>query len=181
MSDPRLSKFNEEVEKVLQFLHSEYAKLQTGRATAALIENVEVDAYGQKQPLKTVAGITIESARSLVVQPWDRAIIQSVDRALQMMDLGTSPVNDGTVIRINFPPMTEERRKELTKVVHQNAEEARISIRQQRQSVHDKIKEEEKDEDQRYTYLEQLEKAVKAANDSIEEIMKKKEEEVMTV
>jgi len=104
-----------------------------------------------------------------------------VERALQLADLGTSPVNDGTVIRINLPPMTEERREQLKKIVHQFAEEARISVRQQRQTVHDKIKNDEKDEDVRFTLLEELDRAVKEGNEKIEESMKKKEEEVMTV
>jgi len=181
MADSRIENFNLEVEKILSHLHSEFSKLQTGRANASLLENVEVEAYGQKQPLKSVAGITVEDARSLVVQPWDRSIMGNVEKALTKADLGTSPVNDGSVIRINLPQMTEERRAQMKKIVHQLAEEARISIRQQRQDVNDAIKDEEKDEDARYTLLEELEKAVKTANEKVEESMKKKEEEVMTV
>jgi len=181
MPDPKISAFNQETEKIVQFLHSEFAKLQTGRASAALIEDIEVDAYGQKQPLKAVAGITIEDARSFKVQPWDPSILKDVEKALQNADLGASPVNDGHVIRVNLPPMTEERREQLKKVVHRLAEEARISVRQQRQELNDKIKDEEKEEDRKYTLLEELNKAVKSANDKIEESMKNKEEEVMTV
>lgn len=181
MSDERIQKFNEGAEKILQFLHAEYAKLQTGRANASLVEHVEVDAYGQRQPLKGVAGISVQDARSIVVQPWDKSIMQAVERALTEADLGTSPVNDGTVIRINLPPMTEERRQQMTKVVHQLAEDARISIRQQREEAQRKIKDEETDEDVRYTLIDNLQKEVEKANEKIEEAMKKKEEEVMTV
>jgi ribosome recycling factor len=181
MSDSRIASFEKEVEKVLHHLHSEYAKLQTGRANAALIEHATVDAYGQRQELRSVAGISVPDARTIVVQPWDMAIIGDIEKALTELDLGSSPVNDGTVVRINLPPMTEDRRKDMVKVVHQMAEECRISIRQQRQSVHDAIKNDEKDEDVRYTLLEELDKAVKTANDQVEETMKKKEEEVMTV
>lgn len=181
MTDPRISTFTAEVAKVMHYLHSEYAKLQTGQANAAIIENVMVDAYGQKQPLKAVAGISVQDGRTLVVQPWDKSVMQAVDTALQKADLGTSPVNDGTVIRINLPPMTEERRLQLKKIVAQQAEEARISIRQQRQTAHDKIKNEESDEDVRYTLLDSLQKEVDKANAEVEETMKKKEEEVMTV
>jgi len=155
--------------------------LQTGRANAAIVDHVLVDAYGQKQELRSVAGVSVQDARSLVIQPWDREILSQVEAALNELDLGTSPVNDGVVIRINLPPMTEDRRKEMTKVVQKLAEEARISIRQQRQAVHDKLKAEENDEDQRYTLLEQLEKGVKEANEKIDESRKKKEGEIMTV
>lgn len=179
--DSRIQAFNQQIEKVIEHLHSEYAKLQTGRANAALVEHVIVDAYGQKQDLRSIAGVSVPDARSIVIQPWDKGILGQVETALNELDLGTSPVNDGSVIRINLPPMTEDRRIEMTKIVHQLAEEARISIRQQRQTVNDDIKDEEKDEDQRYTLLEDLEKAVKDANDQVEESKKQKEEEVMTV
>ena len=179
--DKRIEIFNTEAEKVLAYLHSEFAKLQTGRANAALVENVVVEAYGQTQPLKAVAGVSVQDAKTIVVQPWDAGTLAAVETALTKADLGVSPVNDGSVIRLNLPPMTEERRSQLVKIVHQLAEEGRISIRQQRQSAHDDIKDNEKDEDVRYTLLEELEKAVKAANEKIDESKKAKEEEVMTV
>jgi len=181
MADARIDTFNKEGEKVLHFLHGEYAKLQTGRANAALVESVMVDAYGQKQSLKEVAGISVQDAKTIIVQPWDNSIMQKIEAALTLADLGSSPVNDGTVIRLNLPPMTEERRTQLKKVVHSLAEEARISVRQVRQHAHDKIKDEENDEDLRYTLLEHLEKAVKIFNEKIEESKKAKDEEVMTV
>ncbi len=181
MADARIDSFNGEVEKVLTYLHSEFAKLQTGRASAALVENVSVDAYGQNQPLKAVAGISVQDAKTIVVQPWDKGVMQSIETALAQSDLGCSPVNDGTVIRLSLPPMTEERRIQLTKLVSKLGEEARISIRQQRQSIHDDIKDNEKDEDVRYTLLEELDKATKAGNDKVEESVKEKEKEVMTV
>ena len=131
--------------------------------------------------MKQLGAISLPEPKKIVIQPWDREILSQVEAALNELDLGTSPVNDGVVIRINLPPMTEDRRKEMTKVVQKLAEEARISIRQQRQAVHDKLKAEENDEDQRYTLLEQLEKGVKEANEKIDESRKKKEGEIMTV
>ncbi|MCB9808512.1 ribosome recycling factor [Candidatus Peribacteria bacterium] len=181
MADVRIETFKKEVTKSLEYLHSEFSKLQTGRASASLVETVKVDAYGQMQDLKAVAGISVQDAKTIVVQPWDRGVMQAVEVALTKADLGTSPVNDGTVIRITLPPMTQERRQRLTKVVHQLGEEARISIRQHRQAAHDNIKSNEKDEDLRYTLLDQLDKEVKAANESVEESVKAKEKEVMTV
>ncbi|MDP7069107.1 MAG: ribosome recycling factor [Candidatus Peribacteraceae bacterium] len=180
MADARIDSFNGELEKVLTYLHSEFAKLQTGQANAALIENVEVEAYGQNQPLKAVAGISVQDGRTIVVQPWDKAVMQEVEKALTKADIGVSPVNDGSVIRLNLPPMTEERRTQLTKVVSKLAEEARVSVRQQRDKLREDIKE-EKDEDVRYTLLEDLDKAAAAGNDKIESSKKQKEEEVMTV
>lgn len=181
MDDPRIATFKQEAQKVLEHLRGEFAKLQTGRASAALVENIPVDAYGQRQPLKTLAGITIQDARSIVVQPWDRGILREVEVALQNANLGTMPVNDGAVLRINLPPMTEERRKQLAKLVDKLAEEARIKTRQHRQDVHDAVKTQEKDEDARYTLLEILQKAVEETNATIDEMKKRKESEIMTV
>ena len=179
--DPRLTAFTAETQKILDFLHAEFSRLQTGRASAALVDHVSVEAYGVKQPLKAVAGVTIQDARSIVIQPWDKANLGALEKALKQANLGAMPVNDGSVVRLNLPPMTEERRKELTKIVQQLSEEARVSLRQQRQTVHDSIKESEKAEDVRYTLLEALDKAVKDANDRIEDSRKKKEQEIMTV
>ncbi len=180
MNDPRIQQFSAAADKVLQHLLGEYAKLQTGRANAALLEHITVEAYGQKMELKAVASISVQDARSLVVQPWDRSVLQDVEKALTQANLGTNPVNDGVVLRLNFPSMTEERRKELVKIVSKLAEESRISIRQHRQESHDAIKG-EKDEDVKETLLETLQKAVDDANAKIDETRKKKEEEIMKV
>lgn len=181
MSDPRVIAFHQEVDKVLQYLQAEFGKLQTGRANASLVEHVPVEAYGQIQPLKAVAGISIQDAKTIVVQPWDKTIGKPIEMALSKADLGATPMFDGVVIRISLPSMTQERRLSLTKIVHQLAEEARISIRQQRQHAHDRIKTAEKDEDVRYTLLEEIDKSVKSGNDKVDELRAKKEKEVMTV
>lgn len=169
------------MERVLAHLHGEFAKLQTGRANAAILENISVEAYGQKMPLKSLAGISVQDARGMVVQPWDRSILQNIEKALQKADLGGAPVNDGATLRINLPPMTQERREQMGKLIRTLAEEAKISVRQQRQGLHDQIKSTEKDEDERFTLLEQMQKAVDETNKKIEESMKKKESEIMTV
>lgn len=179
--DSRMQVFQREMDGVLKHLHGEYAKLQTGRANAALVEHAHVAAYGQTQALRTLAGISIADARTIVVQPWDRGILHEVETALRDLDLGASPINDGMVIRINLPPMTEERRKHLVKVVHELAEEARIAVRQKRQDTLENIKNNEKDEDARYTLMKQLDEGVKSTNSSIEESKKKKEEEIMKI
>ena len=180
MADQRLDAFQAEMEKVLQHLKMEFSKLQTGRANSALVEHLEVTAYGVKQQLRAIAGVSVQDARTIVVQPWDRSILASVEKALQQADLGASPVNDGVVLRLSFPSMTEERRTHLKKVVSTLAEDARISIRKHRQEAHDKIKA-EKDEDVRETLLEQLQKAVDSANAKIAESAKMKEDELMKI
>lgn len=180
MNDPRITQFSAAADKVLHFLRNEYGKLQIGRANASLLEHISVDAYGQKMELKAVASVAVQDARSLVVQPWDKTVLQAVEKALQQANLGVNPVNDGVVLRINLPAMTEERRKELVKIVHKLAEEARISVRQHRQESHDGIKD-EKDEDVRETLQETLQKEVDRFNEQIDDIRKKKEEEIMTV
>jgi len=179
MIDTRIAGFRAEADKVVTHLKAEYSKLQTGRANAALVEHIMVDAYGQKQDLRSLCGISVDQ-RSIVIQPWDRSILGAVEKALQIADLGASPVNDGVAIRITLPPMTEERRKHQQKVVHQLAEESRVSLRKHRQVAHDAIKP-ERDEDVKETLNEELQKGVDECNGRIGEVAKKKEEEVMKV
>ncbi|TSC60013.1 MAG: ribosome recycling factor [Candidatus Peregrinibacteria bacterium Greene0416_62] len=180
-TDPRLISFQQSSEKVYAHLLTEFSRLQTGRASAALVEHISVEAYGQRQPLKAVAGISIGDSKTIVIQPWDRSVMGDVERALQVGDLGASVQNDGTVIRVILPAMNQERREQLVKVVAKLSEEGKISLRQQRQTVHDKIKSEEKDEDQRFTLLEFLDKATKDTNLKIDEAKKQKEEELMKI
>jgi ribosome recycling factor len=179
-SDPRIATFIKDAESVLHYLHTEFGKLQTGRANASLVEHIQVDAYGQNMQMKAVAGISIQDARSIVIQPWDRGVLGAIEKAIQASNIGINPVNDGTVIRLNLPPMTTERREQLKKVVHTLCEEARISIRQHRQKTHDAIKD-EKDEDVKKTLMDILQKEVDKANEKIEESRKKKEEDVMAI
>lgn len=180
MQDPRIAAFTTHAAKILTHLKGEFAKLQTGRANPAMVEHVSVEAYGQRQELRALAGVSTSDARTIVIQPWDRSILKDVEKALQQANLGTSAVNDGVVLRINLPPMNEERRVQLKKVVHQLAEESRITVRKARQEAHDVIKT-EKDEDVRATMTEQLQKAVDEANEGIAEAAKKKEEELMKI
>ena len=180
MPDSRISGFQQNAEKSLAHLKSEFSRLQTGRANPALVEHVDVEAYGQRQPLKNLAGIGIQDARTITVQPWDRSVMQAVEKALQMADLGASPVNNGTLILISLPPMSEERRQHLKKVVGQLAEEAKISIRKHRQEAQDSVKT-EKDENLKKSLQNDLQKAVDDANAKIVDTAKKKEEEIMKI
>ncbi|MDD4318979.1 MAG: ribosome recycling factor [Candidatus Peribacteraceae bacterium] len=180
MSDLRIATFHAEVEKVLQHLKQEFGKLQTGRANASLVEHIDVEAYGVRQQLRAIAGVSVQDARTIVIQPWDRTVLQAIEKALSLVDLGSSPVNDGVVIRITLPPMTEERRSHLKKVVSSLSEEAKITVRKHRQNALDSIKT-EKDEDVKETLQKDLQKAVEEANAQIQDAAKKKEEEVMKV
>src|SRR5579883_641461 len=133
-----------EMKKVIEHLKTEFSHLQVGRASASLVENIMVEAYGSHQPLKGLAHISVPDAKTIQIQPWDKSTLQPIEKAIQIANLGLTPSNDGIVIRINIPPLTEERRRELTKVVNKLAEDARIGIRHARQTVMDKIRAQEK-------------------------------------
>ncbi len=177
---PTLASFDQAVKKVLDHLHQEFSKLQTGRANASVIEHVMVEAYGQRMELKAVASISVQDARSIVIQPWDKSVLGDIEKSIQAANLGVNPVNDGIVIRLNFPSMTEERRGQMTKIVSQLAEAAKIKIRQDRQAANDQIKtiaeEDEKEREQK-----ELQRLVDDANKKVDEAAKQKEKEVMTV
>lgn len=180
MTDPRIHTFSQESKNILNHLQGEFGKLQTGRANASLVEHIDIEAYDARQPLKTLAGITVQDARTIVIQPWDPGILANIERAIQISPLGVSPVNDGIVLRINLPPPTEERREQLKKVVHTLAEDARIAIRQSRQKAHDTIKV-EKEEDVKRTLEKELQRELEKVNSLIDETRKRKEEEVMKI
>ncbi len=180
MSHPSLELFEASEKKTLEHLHNEFAKLQTGRANAALVETITVEAYGQRMEIKAVASISVQDARSMIIQPWDKSVLSAVEKAIQIANIGVNPVNDGIAVRLNFPPMTEERRTQITKLVHQLAEAAKISIRQERQKSNDLIKE-VADENEKDRLTKELQKHVDDANKKIEDSAKKKEQEVMTI
>lgn len=178
--DPHISAFEKEAVKVLHFLQGAFATLQTGRAHASLVEHIDIEAYGQRMNMKSVAGISIQDARTIVLQPWDAAILGNIEKAIQQSALGVNPVNDGTIIRLNLPSMTEERREQMKKIVHTLSEEARISVRQHRQKVHDQLKG-EKDETLKKTLLADLQREVDKVNEQIDALRTKKEEELMKI
>lgn len=175
-----LELFTANSKKTLDHLHAEFSKLQTGRANASLIEHVTVEAYGQRMELKAVASISVQDARSITIQPWDKSVLGDVEKALQAANIGVNPVNDGIAIRLNFPAMTEERRKQITKVVSQLSEQAKIRIRQDRQVANDHAKE-IAEEDEKERVQKELQHLVDQANAKIDEAARQKEKEVMTV
>ncbi len=180
-----IAKADQEFQKALAHLKGEFAKLQIGRASAALVEDIKVEAYGSMQPMKSLASISIPDPKTLQIQPWDRSILGAVERAIQAANLGLNPINDGHFIRVPMPPLTEERRKELGKVVHQMAEQAKITVRNSRGTAHGAFKtlEESKEitEDDRRLAEKHLQEKVDAANKEVEDLAKKKEQDIMTI
>lgn len=174
-----------EFKKVIDHLKTEYSHLQIGRASASLVENIMVEAYGAHQPMKGLAHISVPDAKTIQIQPWDKSTLQPIEKAIQMANLGLTPNNDGIVIRINIPPLTEERRRDLTKVVGKLSEEAKIGVRHARQAVMDKIKAQEKSkeisEDMAKGLEKKLQERVDAVNKEIEMMAKNKEADVLKV
>jgi ribosome recycling factor len=174
-----------EMKKVIEHLKTEYSHLQIGRASASLVENVMVEAYGSNQPLKAVAHVSVPDAKTIQIQPWDKGTLQAIERGILMANLGLTPNNDGIVVRINIPQLTEERRRDLTKIVSKLAEDARISVRHARQTVMDSIKGQEKtkeiSEDIAKGLEKKLQERVDAMNQEIEVLSKTKESDVMKV
>jgi len=185
MIDQIFQELNQKCEAAIDHLYSEYAKIQTGRANVALVENVTVDSYGAKMPLKGVATISIPEPKQIAIQPFNRDQLQNVEKAILEADLGLTPQNDGTFIRLNLPPLTEDRRKELVKIVHQYAEDSRISVRNARHEAISQLKELEKEkeisEDELRGKEKEVQEKVDKLNQQIEEAAKKKEKDVMTV
>ncbi len=159
--------------------------IRTGRATPALIDYIKVDYAGVPTPLNQIAGISAPEARLLVIQPWDRGSIKSIEKAIQQSDLGLNPTSDGSVIRLNIPPLTEERRQELTRVVRRKVEEGRIAIRNLRREVMDELKglEKNKDisQDEHKRALNQLQELTDSFIANAEQIGRDKEVELMEV
>lgn len=170
-----------EFEKSLSHLAQEFAGLQTGRASAGLVESIQVEVYGSNQPLKNIAQIATPDARTIQITPFDKNVIGTLEKAIQESDIGLNPNNNGNSILLNIPPMTEERRKDVVKVVHKKSEEAKISIRNARHHALDQIKKEELSEDETKRAEKELQQKVDQYNGKIEESAKKKEHEVMTV
>lgn len=172
-------------EKAIEFFKEEMGKLRTGRASTALVEGLMVEYYGSKTPLKQIASISIPEPKTIMISPWDRDALVSIEKSVRESQLNLNPLNDGVAIRINIPPLTEERRKELVKLLNQKAEETRVTIRKNREEAWDDIQELEKDgkigEDDKFQGKEKLQKVVDEYNKKVEELREKKEEEIMTV
>jgi ribosome recycling factor len=170
----------------IESLEEDLAGIRTGRASPALIEKLQVEYYGTATPLMQLATISVPEARVLLIRPFDPSTLKAIEKAILASDLGLTPNNDGKVIRLNLPPLTEERRRDLVKVVHNRLEESRIAIRNIRRDVMKDLKEFEKEklisEDDLKTAEEELQKLTeRMAVDEIEKIGEKKQKEIMEV
>ena len=164
---------------------SDLAGVRAGRASAGLVENLNVDVYGSKMPLKQMASIAVPDSRSLAIQPWDKANLGPIEKAIRDSELSLNPINDGVMIRINIPPLSEERRSELTKLIGQKAEAARVSVRNIRHEAMSKIdaqvKAKEIGEDDQKRFEKQIQDKVTEANSKIDELLSQKEVEIKTI
>ena len=175
-----------EFQQVIDHFQKELQGLRTGRASVSLVEGISVEAYGgQKMELKAVASITTPDAKTVQIEPWDKSIVKEIEKALVDASLGMQPNVAGTVIRMVMPPMTEESRKSLAKVLHQKEEQAKIGVRNVREKVKTAITNDEKNkvisEDEKRRELEKLDKVVGEWNAKIQKITDDKEKEIMTV
>lgn len=180
-----LKNLDEQLAKAVNHLREDYSGLQIGRASAAIVERVMVDAYGMVQPLKAIASISVPDAKTIQIQPWDRGTLSAIEKGIQLAEIGLNPQNDGIVIRLNIPALTEERRRELTKVVGKMAEEAKIGVRNSRHEAMEEVKKaknsSEITEDQQKQAEKMIQEKVDKVNGEIETSAKEKEADVMKV
>jgi ribosome recycling factor len=171
--------------KTLQGLDKEFRRLRTGRASAALLEGVKVDYYGTPTPIEQLASISVSDARTISIQPWDKAAFKDVEKAIQKSELGLNPINDGKVIRVNIPPLTEERRKELAKVAKKFTEEAKVGVRNVRREANDALKKQEKNKEITEDDLRRLQDEVQKLTDEFiakaEAALAAKEKEILEI
>jgi len=177
--------FKQKLEKIIEHLKSEVVSFRTGRASPALVEDLEVDYYGAKTPLKALASISAPEPKQLLIQPWDKNAIQPIEKALQSSSLGLSPVTDREAIRLSIPVLTEERRKELIKMLKRHLEDARIQMRRAREEMLKEVERKEKtkeiSEDEKFRQKNEVQKIVDEMNKKIEELGAAKEKEITTV
>ena len=182
---PYLDEAKEKMEDAKAFLKRELAHIRAGKATPALLDGIKVEYYGTQTPLNQLANISAPDPRLLTVEPFDKSSIREIEKAIMTSGLGLNPNNDGTLIRIPLPVLSEERRKDLVKVSRDKAEEARVSIRNTRREIKDEVKkivkEESLSEDARYEAEDELQKMTDSYTSIVDQMLKEKEEEIMTV
>jgi ribosome recycling factor len=180
-----ISSSEERMKKTVASLKDGFASIRTGRASAALFDKIRVDYYGEKSPLTQVANISIPEARLIVIQPWDKNLIGEIEKAIRSSELSLNPSNDGKVIRINIPPLTEERRKDLVKVAKNQAEQSRVAVRNIRRDGNEELKKLLKDaaitEDDESKASADLQKLTDNYITKVNQVLEEKEKEIMEV
>ena len=185
MSEQVKNQAVEKMKKSVASLRDDFNTIRTGRASASLFDKVRVDYYGQKTPLNQVATISTPEARLVVIQPWDKAVLGEIEKAIQTSELSVNPNNDGKVIRINIPPLTEDRRKEFVKVAKNMAEQSRVAIRNIRRDANEEIKKQQKSGDLSEDLAKRAEDEVQTLTDlhihEINDSLEAKETEILEV
>ncbi len=175
----------EKMEKTLKVLGSDYAAIRAGRANPAVLDRITVDYYGTPTPIQQMAAVSVSDARILVIQPWDKSTLKSIEKAIQASDLGINPANDGTVIRLTFPQLTEERRKELSKDIKKLGEDSKVAIRAIRRDANDKIKAMKKNSEITEDDVKNFDKDIQKLTDKyigfIDDAVSTKEKEIMSI
>jgi len=185
MTHEALIAIEPKMQRAIEAMERDFGGIRTGRASTALVERITVDYYGTQTPLNQVAGISTPDAHSIVIQPWDRSVLSAIERAITKSDIGILPNVDGTVVRLNVPPLTEERRREMVKQVRRRTEEARVEIRNRRREVADQLKKAMRDgnlsEDEEHRELENLQRLTDRHIEAIDARADRKEAEILEV
>ena len=173
------------MQKAVEALRQDLTAIRTGRASSALVERIQVDYYGAPTPINQVSQISVPEARLIVIQPYERRLLTDIEKAIQRSDLGINPNNDGQVIRLNIPPLTEERRREMVKTLHKKLDEHKVAIRNIRRDAQDKLRDREKkkeiSEDELKRSTEKLQKLTDRYVDEMDKVGKTKEQEILEV
>ena len=174
---------DDRMNKAVETLESEYKRLRTGRASISLVDGIRADYYGSATPLSQLATLTIPDPRTIVIQPWDSSVVGEIEKAILKSDLGLTPMNDGKAIRINIPPLTAERRRDLVKVVKKKAEESKVAVRNIRRDINEKIKDLKKDkkvsEDEQFRAQDEIQRITDDSVKKIEAVYGAKEKEIL--
>ena len=185
MKDEILAELRDKMEAALEALERDFKRIRTGRATVSLLDGVRAEAYGSQMPLNQLATLSAPEPRLLLVQPWDVTVLPQIEKGILKSELGLTPMSDGKVIRISIPPLTEERRKELVKLVRKMSEEGRVSVRNARREANEMFKELKKEgeisEDEAFKAQEEVQELTDEYIKKVDEILKAKEQEVMEV
>ena len=183
MKDEILSELKQKMNKTIEALKKEFMRIRTGRASTALLDGIKVDCYDSQMPLDQVASLSIPESRLITIKPWDQSIIGEIEKSILKSELGLTPMNDGKIIRIPIPPLTEERRKELAKLAKKMAEDGKISLRNQRREANEFIKElkneKEISEDEMYRGQDEVQKITDEFIKKTDEITADKEKEII--
>lgn len=182
--DKRISVYEEKMTKAYEFLQSDYVSIRAGRANPHILDKLRVDYYGTPTPIQQVGNITVPEARIIQIAPWEKSLIKAIEKAIMTSDIGITPSNDGSVIRLVFPELTEERRKDLVKEVKKKAEEAKVAVRNIRREGNDafkKLGKEDVSEDEIKSLEEDLQKLTDKYIKNVDALMEEKSKEIMTV